>query len=228
LLDKFKNGYRSDVKKGNRQPRISIDPATTLDEWRAYYRVYQDTLRRWGHKLEEGYPWRLFQTMAELECPDITLWIGRYDGAIVSGELCLYARQHVVSWHAATLEHYLRTNIAKVQIFHVIEDACARGYRWFDLNPSAGLPGVQVFKESFDAKPLPAPLVYVDSLVKRGIRGMASRLGVPYAKLSLERLEDVLGPGTKPGLAATARAPQLPEPAVTVTRHRRSTAPPPP
>jgi GNAT acetyltransferase-like protein len=228
LLDEFTNGYRADVKKAAKHQRISIDRATTLDEWHAYYRVYQDTLRRWGHKPDEGYPWKLFQTMAGLNCPDIALWLGRYDGAIVSGELCLYARQHVVSWHAATLEHHLRTNVAKVQIFHVIKDACARGYRWFDFNPSAGLPGVRVFKESFNAKALPAPLVYVDSSVKRRIRGIASSMGIPYAKLSLERLEDVIGPSTRSALAATAGAPNLPEPGVSVTPRRRSTAPPPP
>jgi hypothetical protein len=193
LLDDFTNGYRSDIKKARKQRRISIEPATTLDEWRAYYRVYQDTLGRWGHEPDEGYPWKLFQSMAELESPHVTLWIGRYDGAIVSGELCLYAKQHVVSWHAATLKDYLRSDIAKVQIFHVIEDAYARGYRWFDFNPSAGLGGVQVFKESFNAKPLPAPLVYVDSPVKSWVRGLASALNVPYARRSLEPLEDVLG-----------------------------------
>jgi hypothetical protein len=228
LLDNFKNGYRSDVKKATKHLRISIDRATTLEEWHAYYRVYQETLERWGHKPEEGYPWKLFQTMAELKCADITLWLARYDGAIVSGELCLYARQHAVSWHAATLKHYLRTNVAKVQIVHVIQDACARGYRWFDFNPSAGLPGVQVFKESFNAKPLPAPMVYVDSSVKRWIRGMAGSLGVPYARLSLERLEDVLGPATNPARSPTARSSNRPEPALGVTRRRRSTAPPPP
>lgn len=229
LLARFKNGYRSDVKKAQKHGRISVDAATTLDEWRAYYRVYLETLGRWGHTAEEGYPWKVFQTMAELRSPDITLWLGRYDGAIVSGELCMYSKRHVVSWHAATLRDYLRTNIAKVQIYHVISDACSRGYRWFDFNPSAGLEGVQVFKESFDARPLPAPLVYVDSKLKRYARSVASRLGVPYAQLSLERLEDVLGSGAELGVeprgARRADAGIVP----TAARGpRRSSAPPTP
>lgn len=198
LLHNFKNGYRSDIKKAKKRPNISIEPATTLEEWRAYYRVYQETLGRWGHELTDGYPWKLFQTMAELRSPYVTLWLGRYDGAIVSGELCLYAKQHVVSWHAATLRDYLRSDIAKLQIFHVIEDACSRGYRWFDFNPSAGLGGVRVFKESFNAKPLPAPLVYVDSNVKRWARRVASGLRVPYSELSLEPIAHVLGRGVTP------------------------------
>jgi len=194
LLDGFKNGYRSDIRKALKHGRINVDVASTLDEWRAYYRVYLETLVRWGHQPHEGYPWELFETLHGLGSPDVKLWLGRYDGAIVSGELCMYAKRHVVSWHAATLKDYLRTHVAKVQIFRVIEDACKTGRDWFDFNPSAGLGGVKVFKESFNAEPLPAPVVYVDSALKRMVRGVASTLSVPYAELSLVPLSEALRP----------------------------------
>jgi hypothetical protein len=141
----------------------------------------------------------------------------------------MYSKRHVVSWHAATLRDYLRTNVAKAQIFHVISDACSRGYRWFDFNPSAGLEGVQVFKESFDARALPAPLVYVDSPLKRYARGVAGRLGVPYAGLSLERLEDVLGSDAEAGAAHGAPRPSQPGIVPPAARAlNRSSAPPAP
>ncbi|MEY4544663.1 MAG: hypothetical protein RL685_858 [Pseudomonadota bacterium] len=209
LAKKFKNGYRSDIRKALKTGRISVEPATSVDEWRAYYRVYQETLGRWGHQLSEGYPWELFELLARLDSPFVKLWLARYDGAIVSGELCLYARRHVVSWHAATLQDYLRSHVAKVQILHVIQDACARGYRWFDFNPSAGLEGVRTFKESFDAQPLPAPLVYVDAPVKRLARSVAARLKVPYAELELVPLAALLAPGAA---ARPANDQALPEP----------------
>ena len=198
LLDRFKNGYRSDIRKATKHGRISVDIATTLDEWRAYYRVYLETLGRWGHRPDEGYSWKLFETLAGLESPHVKLWLGRYDGAIVSGELCLYAKRHVVSWHAATLKDYLRSHVAKVQIFRVIEDACRSGHAWFDFNPSAGLGGVKVFKESFNAEPLPAPVVYVDSAIKRIVRRVATSLSVPYAQLSLIPLVEALGGAEAP------------------------------
>jgi hypothetical protein len=201
LAAKFKNGYRSDIRKALKAGRISVEPAQRLEEWRAYYRVYQETLGRWGHQLSEGYPWELFELFARLESPFVKLWLARHDGAIVSGELCLYAKRHVVSWHAATLKDYLRSHVAKVQIFHVIRDACARGYRWFDFNPSAGLEGVRTFKESFDARPLPAPLVYVDAPVKRLARYVAARLNVPYAELELTPLAALLTPAPAARLA---------------------------
>lgn len=194
LLANFKNGYRSDVKKAINRGHISVERATTLEEWRAYYRVYEETLARWGHRSDEGYPWELFQTLFFQRSDAIVLWLARYDGAIVSGELCFYAKQHVVSWHAATLEKYLRSHVAKVQIFHVLQDACQRGLSWFDFNPSAGLAGVRTFKESFGARPLPAPLVYVDSTLKRMVRGVATSLRVPYAELDLRPLDQLVPP----------------------------------
>lgn len=198
LLRGFKNGYRSDVKKAINRGHLAVSEARDLDEWRAYYRVYQETLTRWGHAETEGYPWELFETMANLHSPRIKLWLGRYDGAIVSGELCLYAKRHVVSWHAATLKDFLRSHVAKVQIFHVIQDACERGFHWFDFNPSAGLDGVRTFKESFNAQPLPAPVVYVDSTLKSVVRGLAASLNVPYAELSLQPLGEVVRPPSSP------------------------------
>lgn len=190
LLRNFRNGYKTDIKKAMRRGHISVEPATRLEDFRVYYEVYQRTLERWGERADYVYPWELFECMAGLGCPDLTLWLARYDGRIVSGELCLYAKRHVVTWHAATLREYLRENVAKVQIFRIIADARERGYAWFDFNPSAGLPGVLVFKESFNAKALPAPLVYVDSPLKRSIRRVAAAVRVPYAALQLQPLSD--------------------------------------
>jgi hypothetical protein len=196
LLQRFRNGYKNDIRRARRGGRISVEPARSIEDWRAYFRVYQDTLSRWGLTPAQGYPWRVFEVMAEIQSPHITLWIARVDGDIVSGELCMYARRHAVSWHAATAAAALRTNVAKVQIYHVIEDAFRRGCRWFDFNPSAGLRGVREFKESFAAQTLPAPLVYVDTRPKRWARRLASRLSVPYAALDLTPLPSVLAQAT--------------------------------
>jgi hypothetical protein len=94
-----------------------------------------------------------------------------------------------VSWHAATLKDYLRSGVSKYQSFEILKDCCARGLDWLDFNPSAGLDGVKELKESFRAEALPAPLVYVDTALKRLIRTCASALNVHSAKLSVERLD---------------------------------------
>lgn len=206
LFKGFKKGTREDIKKAQKKGCIEISTAETLEEWRAYYRVYQDSLTRWGLGPDGGYRWELFDTIRRLESPHVRLWIGRYEGRIVSGELSLYSRRHAVSWHAATLKDYLRSGVGKFQTFHIIKDSCERGYEWVDFNPSAGLGGVQELKESFRARVLPAPLVYVDTRVKAVVRKVASRLNVHSAKITLEPLDTSIGqdPASSPAESLTA------------------------
>jgi hypothetical protein len=192
MLKGFKPSYRSQIKKAVSSGQFSVAPATTLDDWRAYFEVYRDSLQRWGEQPETGYDWRLFEIFFQLKSPDVKLWLARHDGQVVSGDLCLYAKKHVAYWHGATLKDYLRTSVAKLLKFEIIKDCAERGYDWFDFNPSAGLPGVKFFKEGFNAKPLPAPIVYVDTRLKQIVRTCAASAQLQYAQLSLQPLGDVL------------------------------------
>lgn len=199
LFKGFKKGCREDIRKAQKRGNIDVSPATTVEEWRAYYRVYQDSLRRWGHGPNDGYSWELFDTLRRRSSPNIRLWIARYDGQVVSGELSLYSKRHSVSWHAATLKDYLRSGVAKYQTYEIVKDCCARGFQWLDFNPSAGLDGVKELKESFRAEALPAPLVYVDTRLKSLIRKCAVTFNVRDAKISIEPLDGVI-----PGAAAAS------------------------
>ena len=189
LLRGFKKGTREDIRRAQKKGCIEVSAAQTAEEWQAYYRVYQDSLARWGHAPDEGYRWELFDLLRRLDSPYVRLWIARYDGQVVSGELSFYSQRHSVSWHAATLKDYLRSGVGKYQSFEILKDCCARGFQWLDFNPSAGLGGVQELKESFRAQALPAPLVYVDTTLKRLIRKCASALNVQSAKISVEPLD---------------------------------------
>lgn len=194
LFKGFKKGCREDIKKAQKRGDIEVCKAETAAEWRAYYRVYQDSLARWGLSPDSGYSFELFDTLRRLESPNIRLWIARFEGKVVSGELSFYSRKHAVSWHAATLRDYLRSGVAKYQSFEILKDCCARGFEWLDFNPSAGLSGVKELKESFRAEALPAPLVYVDTPIKRLIRRCAASFNVRDAKISVEPLTPLPAP----------------------------------
>jgi hypothetical protein len=189
LFKGFKKGCREDIKKAQKRGNIEVHPATTEAEWRAYYRVYQDALTRWGLGPDGGYRWELFDTLRRCDSPHVRLWVARFDGQIVSGELSFYSQKQSVSWHAATLKDYLRSGVGKFQSFEIMKDCCARGFDWLDFNPSAGLGGVKELKEQFRAEPLPAPLVYVDTVVKRMIRRTASLFDVRDAKINVSPLD---------------------------------------
>jgi len=184
LFKNFKARCRTDVRKA-REAGFEIERAQTLKDWLEYHRVYQDSLRRWGNRQEEGYDQQLFRALFERRSPHIQLWLARKGGQIVSGNVCFSAKRHVVYWLGATLEQHLSSGVAKLLMSEIIQDSCQQGYAWFDFNPSATLPGVKFFKEGFGARPLPAPVVYVDTRIKQLARVCAARLRIEGAQPEL-------------------------------------------
>jgi hypothetical protein len=192
LFKRFKARCRSDIRRA-RQAGFVIERAHSQQDYRAYQRVYEDSLRRWGNQRHEGYSPALFSTLHRRQSPHIQLWLARLGGQIVSGNLCFYARRHVVYWLGATLEQHLASGVAKLLMSEIIADSGRSGYSWFDFNPSATLPGVKFFKEGFGAQPLPAPLVYVDTPLKQLARSFAARLRIQGAQPTLEPLTAAAG-----------------------------------
>jgi CelD/BcsL family acetyltransferase involved in cellulose biosynthesis len=187
LFKRFKARCRSDIRKA-RDAGFSVARARTRQDWLDYLQVYRDSLRRWGNQQAEGYGARLFQALFERDSPHIQLWVARQGNQIVSGNLCFYAKRHVVYWLGATLEQHLASGVAKLLMSEIIADSCRSGYSWFDFNPSATLPGVKFFKEGFGARALPAPLVYVDTRLKQLARSCAAALRVQGAQQVLQPL----------------------------------------
>jgi len=194
ILKSFKSAYRSQIKKAAASGHFSVSAATSLEEWQTYFKVYQDSLQRWGDEAADGYSWPIFEAMYRSASPYIKLWLARYDGQVVSGDICVYSKTHVVYWHGSTLADHLKTGASKLLKFEVIKDAHARGLAWYDFNPSAGLEGVRFFKEGFNPEVLPAPIVYADTAFKRVARSCAAAARLSYARLSLQPLREIALP----------------------------------
>ncbi|MBN2396499.1 MAG: GNAT family N-acetyltransferase [Candidatus Atribacteria bacterium] len=157
----FKNwtkGHKSAAKKAKREGVI-VTTAATLEHWKSYYHVYEDSLRRWGEKVSSKYTWDIFEKMYQLNSRYIKLWIAEYNKEIISGALCFYAKKHVVYWHGASLEKYFYLRSVNLILYEAIKDACDKRYRWFDFNPSGGHEGVKSFKKSFGGQPLQSDVI---------------------------------------------------------------------
>lgn len=146
---------------------VTITFAETLEEWREYYQVYQSSLERWHKDPSTAYTWEVFEQIFRFKSPNVKLWVAVYEGKIVSGALCFYSKNHVIYWHGAALKEHFELRPVNLMMLEIIKDACEQGFSWYDFNPSGNMQGVIAFKESFGAKPLPCPLIYVDTPVKR-------------------------------------------------------------
>ena len=155
LVRRYHKGCTSSVKKGRRAGLTAsrIDTPAALAE---YYEVYLDSLKLWGKTSNTGYPFRLFQSLHDM--PGVEVWGAKLpSGKIVAGGIFLYWNTSVQYWQGAMTAEHRDVCPANVLLDFVLEDARARGFQLFDFNPSGGLKGVEAFKASFGAAPMPSP-----------------------------------------------------------------------
>lgn len=163
IYKSWTKGHKSAARKARkaRKEGVSVKLAITLEDWIAYYQIYEDSLRRWGKAASSKYTFDLFKEMFARKSPNIKLWLSIYRGIPVAGALCFYSKWHVVYWHGAALEKYFKLRPVNLLLYEVIKDACEQGYTIFDFNPSGGHKGVEAFKKSFGASAYPSPIVIV-------------------------------------------------------------------
>lgn len=159
IASNMSRDHRRAVKKAL-QNGVSVKISSSIEDWRDYYQVYEDTLSRWGNRLlGEKYSWQFFEDIFNRNSSNVELWLATYQNKVISGALFFHSKRHFVDWHSAALESYLNLKPVNLLLYEVIKYACEKGYTWFDFNPSAGLEGVKSFKEGFGAETLKCPIV---------------------------------------------------------------------
>lgn len=157
LKRRFSKGHRAAIKQAERKG-VTVRIASGVDDYEAYYRVYEDSLRRWGDAAGPRYPWSLFATglrIQERVPGTIRLWLAEHDTEVVSGAWVFCWNHHAMYWHAATLERAFGLRPANLVLATAIEDAIGRGYAHFDFGSSGGHEGPAAFKRRFGATERP-------------------------------------------------------------------------
>lgn len=147
----FSRGQKSNIKQAEKKG-VTVRLAYSLEDVERYYAIYEETIKRWGERAGTVYPWKLFQNLFETRSHDIKLWLAEKQRTIIAGVLTLYQNYTILYWHGCSLKEYFDHYPNNLLHMEIIKDGCARGYRNYDLSPSAGHPGVEKFKASFSAK----------------------------------------------------------------------------
>jgi GNAT acetyltransferase-like protein len=163
---RWSRGHKAAPRQARRSG-LEVAVASTEAEWRQYFSVYQDSLRRWGENTTQRYPWSLFDRLRA--APGVRLWVAHRDGDVVSGGICLYAPDVVTYWHASTLESAFALRPANLVVETMIADACERRSKWFDMGGSGRQSGVADFKRRFGATTLEIPRIVTTSLRARAL-----------------------------------------------------------
>jgi lipid II:glycine glycyltransferase (peptidoglycan interpeptide bridge formation enzyme) len=137
---------------------VRVRPATSINDYHAYYNAYQDSLQRWGERASMHYPRMLFENgfqLAKIYPDNIKLWLATVNEKVIAGAWVFYWNQHVDWWHGAAYASYFDHYPNNVLQTHIIIDALEKGYKFYDFNPSGGHENVARFKARFGAKKLP-------------------------------------------------------------------------
>jgi hypothetical protein len=142
-----------------RRKGLTTRIATTLDDWRAYYGLYELSLTRWGSRVTSRYEWPLFEAIARRPPHEAQLWLVAAEDVPVAGGLVFYAPRHAVYWHGAADAAWFGERPVTLFVYEAVLDAVNRGLWWFDFNPSGGHGTVAAFKRGCGAAPRPCPVV---------------------------------------------------------------------
>lgn len=185
IYKKWTRGHRNAANKA-RKAGVLVKVASSLEEWRLYYQVYEDSLRRWGDKTSSRYDWSMF-SLLQRNSPNMKLWLAIFkDEVVMAGTIIFYAKKHVVAWHGAALAKYFDRRPVNGLYYEIIKNACEQQYSWFDFNPSGGHKGVRAWKKSFGAQELPSPVVHIESLSSKFIKRLYSKRRVFHRALDYE------------------------------------------
>jgi CelD/BcsL family acetyltransferase involved in cellulose biosynthesis len=166
---KWKTKHSSHLRNVRKAERaeISVEMAQDEQAWNDYFGVYRGSVERWGESASSVYRRDLFDRMFAQKSKHTALWVARADGRVVAGALCFYASQHAVYWHGAASESHFEARPVNLLMATIVRDACKRGMRWFDLNPSGGHEGVERFKRSIGAQRCECPVVTTTTALMR-------------------------------------------------------------
>jgi len=169
IYERWSKGNASAARKARkaRKAGIHVREAATLQDWRLYYEIYEDSLKRWGKSASSQYDWCLFTEMHGLSSINIKLWLATFEDKLIAGALCFYAKKHVAYWHGSALAEFFNLRPVNLLMFEVVKKSCEHGYHWFDFNPSGGHEGVRAFKKSFGADELACPVVDRNNLITK-------------------------------------------------------------
>lgn len=162
-------GHASAARKA-RKEGIIIKESRLWKEWEQYFKIYEDSIRRWGNTVSSRYSISLFKAFFKKHSPNIKLWLAYFEGKPIAGALCFYHNHHVVYWHGATLEEYFLKRPSNLLQYEIIKDACEKGYWWYDFNPSGGHEGVINFKKSFGTIKLASNVIIKENMLYKTIR----------------------------------------------------------
>ena len=173
IFKSWTKGHKSATQQA-RKSGVHIFEASSENDWKSYFSVYQDSLRRWGHKASSNYPWSVFEKLYSYRDKSIKLWLAKHEDEVIAGAICLYSKCQISYWHGAVLESSMPLRPVNLLMYSILQDACVSGFQWFDFGLSGGHEGVSSFKKSFGAQAVPCRNIEIQTKWNAVLKSLAN------------------------------------------------------
>lgn len=150
ILSSMKQSCRNQIRQALRN-NLRVSEGTGVAEWRVYYGIYMDTVKRWGAKTIYKLDWKIFETLSRKRSPHIKLWLVWHDDVAIAGGICVYSHGKIITWHISSLTEYHKLRPVNMFKYMMIKEGIHQSYHWLDFETAGRNKGLQEFKKSFGA-----------------------------------------------------------------------------
>ena len=151
LHKQFSRGQKSNLSQARRK-QVTVRRAATEVDIDAYFSLYLETVKRWGDTAGAVYSKELFMKLFKMQDRHIIFTLAEAESRIVAGIIALAWGRTIIYWHGAALQEFFKCYPNNLLHAELMAWGCAKGFKLYDMGPSAGLEGVARFKESFGAQ----------------------------------------------------------------------------
>lgn len=168
----FRPSARNKIRKAEKAG-VTVRRGESPRDFAAYHDMLLECCRRWGTRPEFGRGF--FEGMASLDTGRAQLWLAEHAGGIVGGDLNFTMHGTIVNWGNVSRDS--ARSLAPNNLLHAtgMREGAAAGFRIFDLGSSAGIRGVEAFKEAFGTERVPYRRYHMDKPWFRTARRLAGR-----------------------------------------------------
>lgn len=141
-----KGSVRWAIKKSHKMG-TSVEITKNIEDIKKFYELNCITKKEIGVPC---HPWNFFKNLFDIMGDHISLYVTRFNNEIIAGGIMEYFKDSVLYGYGAADPDYLGMHPYNAFIWKSIEDACKRGYRYYDFGrTSYDNPGLINFKKKW-------------------------------------------------------------------------------
>lgn len=148
IYTRMDQNCRNKIKQAKKN-KLVVREAESINDWKKYFEIYNDTLKRWGAKALYTLNWKFFELLTKVHQRNCKLWLTWYKNIPIAGSICFYSHYKILIWHSSSFTRYLPLRPVNLARYEIIKDGIERGYHWIDFETAGGNKGLIKFKKSF-------------------------------------------------------------------------------